>query len=253
AGTLTFTNRTGQQIVPVTLTITPLPCMLTAPSTLALQGTAGQSTQIFQNATLGSSGDCPNALNWTSMASIITPNGGSWLSTTLSGSFTPPTDANLAVQANVSGLSAGTYNGTVSISAVDSLTSQSVGIVQIAVTLTVQPSCTLQAPSVPQLSFTASVGSNPITNTASFTLNVSGNCVSNITITPAIDAGGNGWLAIISPITLASGGTATFTVTITATTLVAGTYTSTITLSAIDGNGPISSSPQTVNVSLTVS
>ncbi|MEO7018967.1 MAG: hypothetical protein ABI234_02315 [Ktedonobacteraceae bacterium] len=252
-GTLTFTAHAGQQIVPVSLNIIPITCTLTAQSMLAVQGIAGQSSQSSQNATLGSTGDCPNALNWTSMATINTPSGGTWLSATSSGSFTPPAGANPTVQANLTGLGAGTYSGTVRISAVDSVTSQSVGIVQIAITLTVLPQCVLQAPSATSLPpFTANAGSNPTTNTASFTISATGTCTGNITITPSVDAGGNGWLGITGPVSIASGGTATFTTTITSNALAAGTYSSTITLNAADGNGNLSGSPQQVNVSLTV-
>lgn len=252
-GTLTFTARAGQQIVPVTLTVTPVACALTALATLSLQGSAGQATPLSQNATLGSNGDCPNALNWTSSAVVLTPSGGSWLSAASSGTFTPPAGASLAIQADLAGLSAGTYNGIVNVSAVDSVTSLSVGIVQIAVTLTVLPPCTLQTPSTTLLTLTANVGSNPTPNTASFTISATGNCAGSVTITPAVGASGNGWLTITGPATLASGGTATFTVTITSTALAAGIYTSAITLNASDDNGPLAGSPQTITVSLTVS
>lgn len=252
-GTLTFTDHASQQIVPVTLTITPLACTLTAPTALAIQGTVGQVIPSLQNATLGSNGDCPNALDWTSTASVTTPSGGTWLSATPSGSLTPLISTDLTVQANLTGLSAGTYSGIITVNAVDSVTNQSIGSVQIAITLTVQPPCTLQAPSVASLTFTASVGSNPTTNTASFTINATGNCAGNVTITPSVDAGGNGWVATTGPATITSGGTATFTITITSATLAAGSYTSTITLNAADGSGPIAAGPQTVTVSLTVS
>jgi hypothetical protein len=132
------------------------------------------------------------------------------------------------------------------------MTSQSVGIVQIVIILTVLPPCIVQAPSAASLTFTANVGSDPATNTANVTISVTGNCAGNITITPSVDFGGNGWLAVTSPISLASGGTATFTITVSSSTLAAGTYTSTLTLSAADSNGVISGSPRTVNISLSV-
>lgn len=251
-GTLTFTTRAGQQMVQVTLVVNPVACVINAPTSLTLQGTAGQSIQSTQSTNLDSSGDCLHALNWTSSVTINTPSGGTWLSVTPSGSFTPPAQASVTAQANLAGLSAGTYIGTVTISAVDSVTNQSAGTAQIAVTLNVLAPCSAQAPSSGNLSFTSSVGSDPSPNTASFTISVTGNCAGNVTITPTIDASGNGWLAVSSPVTLVSGDSAAFTVTITASTLAAGTYTSTITFSAADGNGAISGSPQTVTITLTV-
>lgn len=251
-GTLTFAAHANQQLVSVTLTVTPLPCLLAAPSTLSMQGTAGQATPSTQNVTLSSSGDCPHALEWTSLVTVTTPNGGTWLNATPTGSFTPPANANLTVQATLTGLTAGTYTGTLSLSAVDSVTNQSIGIIQVAITLTVLPPCTLQTPSATSLTFNANVGNNPTPNTASFTVNVVGNCAGMITTTPSVDAAGSSWLTTTSPAAIASGGTATFTVTVTSTALTAGTYTSTITLSAVDGNGAIAGSPQTVQVTLTV-
>ncbi len=251
-GALTFATRAGQQIVSVTLNVNPVACVISAPGSLTLQGTAGQSTQSTQNANLSTSGDCSHPLNWTSAVSVSTPSGGTWLSATSSGSFTPPASANVTVQANLTGLSAGTYNGSVSISAVDGATNQSAGTVQIPITLTVQPQCTAQAVSPSTLPFNASVGSNPSPNTATFTISVSGNCAGNVTITPSVDTNDSNWLAVSGPVTLASGNTATFTVTITSGALTAGTYNGTITLSSGDGNGTIAGSPQTVHVTLTV-
>lgn len=252
AGTLTFADRADQQMVTVTLTISPVPCTITAPPTLSLQGTAGQAGLVSQSAVLGSSGDCAHTLNWSSSVSVTTPGGGTWLNVPPAGSFTPPSGASVAAQASLAGLSAGTYGGTLIITAVDSVTNQAAGTVQMAVTLTVLAPCALLTPSTSVLPFAASVGSDPPTSSVSFSVGVTGNCAGSVTITPSGDAGGNGWLAVTDPATIASGGTATFTAAITSSTLAAGSYSSTITLTAADGNGPISGSPQTVTVSLTV-
>ncbi len=242
-GMLTFTVNTGPQIVPVTLTISPIPCSISGPSTLTLQGTAGQAGAVSQAVNLATGGDCPHALNWTS-----TVNGAPWLSVTPSGTLTQAGTASVGMQASLAGLNAGSYTGQVTITAVDSVTGQTVGSVQTSVTLNVQPPCTLQAPAPASLTFTASVGSTTTQN-ATVTIAVSGNCAGNVTITPA---SGSSWLSGGGAVSVASGNSATFTITIDPTSLAANTYTGTITLTATDGNGAIAGSPQTVSVTLTL-
>lgn len=229
-GTLTFMTSAGAQMVQVTLTVSPLPCTVSAPSALTLQGTAGQSSSLPRSVTLGANGDCQDTLNWTSSA-----GGSSWLSATPSGTLSTTAAASVNIQASLAGLSAGTYNGTVTLTVINSRTAQTVGIVQISVTLTAQQPCTLQAPSTGSQSFTASVGANPATPGSSITIGVTGVCSSSVTITPSLDSSGDGWLAVSGPVTIDSGGTATFTVTITSSSLAAGTYNSTITLTASGG------------------
>jgi hypothetical protein len=245
SGTLTFTSSKGLKLLKVTLTVTPIPCAISGPSTLALQGTAGQSSLVTQNATISAYGDCQHALSWSSLAS-----GGSWLSASSSGALT--SSAAVGIQANLASLSAGTYNGSVTITIVDSVTKQTVGTVVVSVTLTAQaitPPCSLQAASTSSLDFGASAGSDPATPSQSFTLSVTGTCSGDVTITPsALANSGSGWLAVSGPMTIASGSTATFTVTVTSSAQKAGIYTGTITLTA----GGITGSPQTVTVKLTV-
>lgn len=245
-GSLTFTVNTGPQIVLVTLTVNPLPCTVSGPGTLALQGTAGQTGTVGQAITISTGGDCLHSLTWTSAT-----GGTTWLSATTSGSFTQPATASVNEQANLAGLSAGTYTGTVTITVIDNSTKATVGVIQTSVTLTVLPACALQAPSSSTLTFAAGVGTNPATQ--SFTIGVTGNCNGNATITATTDGGSSSWLAVNSPVSLASGSTATFTVTVSSSVLAAGFYSGTLTLAASDGNGAITGSPQTVSVSLTVS
>jgi hypothetical protein len=256
SGTITFTTSTGPQVVPVTLNINPVPCAITGPGTLALQGTAGQSGAVVQSLTLSTTGSCPNMLNWTVVSTVVTPSGGTWLSVTPSGTLTQPATSSVSVQASLTGLSASTATGTVTITAVDSVNSQPVGSVQVAITLTVlapPPPCTLLAISASTLTFSASVGSDPATPTQNFTISVNGTCVGNVTITPSGDAGSSSWLSIAPiPASVSSGGQATFTVTVASSALASGSYTGTITLNAADGNGAITGSPQSVIVSLTV-
>lgn len=242
-GMLTFTVNTGPQIVPVTLTVSPIPCAISAPSSLTLQGTAGQASAVSQAISLAPGGDCLHTLSWTSVVS-----GTPWLSATPSGTLTQPGTASVSIQASLAGLSAGSYTGQVTITAVDSATGKTVGTVQTSVTLNVQPPCTLQALAPTTLTFTASVGSTT-TQSATVTISAGGNCSGNVTITPASDSS---WLSGGGAVSIASGGTATFTITIDPTSLAANTYTGTLTLTAADDNGTIAGSPQTVSVTLTI-
>jgi len=243
SGTLTFTSSKGLKLLKVTLTVTPIPCAVSGPSTLALQGTAGQSSPVAQNATISAYGDCQHALSWSSLAS-----GGSWLSASSSGALT--SSAAVGIQANLAALSAGTYNGSVTITIVDSVTKQTVGTVVVSVTLTAQPvapPCSLQPASTSVLDFSANAGSDPTPQ--SFTLSVTGTCSGDVTITPSVLlSSGSGWLAVSGPVTIASGSTTTFTVTVTSSAQKAGIYTGTITLTA----GSIAGSPQTITIKLTV-
>lgn len=243
-GTLTFTTAIGSQMVPVKLTVTPIPCTVSGPNSLTPQGTAGQSNVIVQGVTIDANGDCQHSLNWTSSVS-----GGSWLSVAPSGTLAPSSSANVSVQSNLAALSAGTYGATITITVVDSKTDLTVGTIRIPVTLTAQLPCTLQGPSVSALNFTSSTGADPATPTASFTVSLTGNCSGNVTITPSFDSGGAGWLSISDPVTISSGDTATFTVTIASSALASGSYGSTISLTA---SGSISGGAGSVGVSLMV-
>jgi hypothetical protein len=251
SGNLTFTVSAGLQIVLVKLTINPIPCVISTPGTLALQATAGQSNPVSLPATVSTGGDCLHTLNWTSATS-----GGSWLSATPAGTLTQPATATITVQADPNGLGAGTYTGSVTITAVDSQTGQTVSTAQISVTLTVLAQCTLQLPSPSTLSFSAGVGLDPSIPTATITIGATGNCSGNVTITPTLsfDTSGSGWLSITGPVSITSGGNATFTITVASASLTtAGTYNCTVTLTAADGNGALLSSPQTASVTLTTS
>jgi hypothetical protein len=242
-GVLTFTVAAGSQIVPVTLTVNPIPCAVSAPSMLALQGTAGQTGAVTHALVLATGGDCPHTLDWTSVVSSAP-----WLSVTPTGTLTQQGTASVNVQASLAGLGAGSYTAQVTVTASDSISGQIVAVVQTSVTLNVQSPCTLQAPTPASLTFTASAGS-PTTQSATFTVAVSGNCAGSVTLTPASDSA---WLDAGGAASLASGSTATFTITIDPGTLVINTYSGTITLDASDSNGVIAGSAQAVSVTLTI-
>lgn len=120
-GAMSFRNITGvQQNVYVTLNVN-LPACAIAASTMfvSFQGTAGQTTAQSQTVTLSDAGNCQNTLNWTGTATVNTPTGGTWLSSTASGTLNPASTAAVELMAGFNGLGAGTYTGTVTLTAVD--------------------------------------------------------------------------------------------------------------------------------------
>jgi Viral BACON domain len=260
-GTITLTGTDGAghpaagspQTVAVTFTV-QAPCAIAASvPALTFQGVIGQPTPATQAVTISASGACANALSWTA-TTATTPAGGTWLATTpTSGTVTLAAPSSTAVGVVLTGLLAGTYSGSVTLSAIDSVTNLPVGAPQVvAITLNVQPPCTLQAPSVTTEAFSSEAGLNPTTQT--FTIGVIGACTGSVTITPtASTTNGGAWLSI-SPTsaTISSGAAATFTVSATAAGLGAGTYNGSLSLAAVDGGIAITGSPQPVAVSLTV-
>ncbi len=244
------------QTIPVTFVV-QAPCAITVtPPALAFQGVIGQSRPAAQPVTIAAGGFCgANALNWTA-TTATTPAGGTWLSAKpSSGTVDLTTSSATKVGIKLAGLTAGSYSGTVTITAVDS-TNQPVGAPQtITVNLTVQQQCTLQNLSQQAETFSAEPGYNPPA-VQTFTVGVIGNCKGAVTVTPTVTTvNGTGWLAVSPslPATLASGASATFTVTATSAALLLGSYTGSISLAAVDDSGtPIIGSSQTVGVTLNV-
>ncbi|MDQ6660955.1 MAG: choice-of-anchor D domain-containing protein, partial [Chloroflexota bacterium] len=232
------------QILPISFLV-QAPCTITAvPTSLAFTGAVGQANPASQAAAITASGTCTHSLNWTA-----TTSGGTWLTTTpSSGTVSLSTSSATQVSISLTGLAANTYQGTVTVTATDSATNQQIGIPQtIGITLTVLPACTLQTPSPGSENFTAEAGSNPATQ--SFKIGVQGTC-SGVTITPTVT--GQNWLSVSPSSATINGGSTTFTVTVTSASLAAGPYTNSISLAATSGTGTVFSSPQTVNVALTV-
>jgi len=245
------------QTIPVTFVV-QAPCAITVtPPALAFQGVIGQSHPAAQPVAIAAGGACGNALNWTA-TTATTPAGGTWLSANpASGTVGLMTSSATKVGIKLAGLTAGSYSGTVTITAVDS-TNQPVGAPQtITVNLTVQQQCTLQNPSQQAETFSTEPGLNPASQT--FTVGVIGSCKGAVTVTPTVTGNGTGWLAV-SPAsaTLTSGASATFTVTATSAAATSaalrlGSYPGSISLAAVDDDGiTIAGSPQTVGVTLNV-
>ena len=98
-----FTSSSGSVPVPVNLTVTPPPALMSSPASLNLTGAFGTTTPTIQNVQLTST----NA-NVAFTLSTSAP----WLSVSSSGTSTPAT---LTISASPSGLAAATYQGTVTV------------------------------------------------------------------------------------------------------------------------------------------
>ncbi len=260
-GTITITGRDGAgstavgspQTIAVTFVV-QAPCAVAAtPVALSFAGVAGQPNPAVQKATIAATGACSHTLNWAATIST-TPAGGTWLTATrASGTVNLTTTSSTGVGVVLTGLVAGTYTGSVSITATDSVTGLTVGTPQsITVTLTVQPYCTLQTSSTATATFSAEVGTDPAAQT--FTVGVTGVCKGSVTLTPTVTLGsGSGWLAVTpASAVLNSGKTVTFTVTVTSAALSVGPYTGSVSVAAVNAGIAITGSPQTVGVTLNV-
>jgi len=247
-GGLTFTSSAGTQklLVSFTLGQPGTPVLSIGSTSLAFATAIGIQSPPAQTVRLTNSG--VRSLFW--HANAMTEEGGAWLSVLpVSGSLTAYQSTTLSVATNSQGLSVGTYYGTVVITAVDSITGQTIGPPQrVAITLNVGPACTLQAPSPSALQFSAMAGSNPAIQT--FHVSIAGTCFGNVTVTPKI-ASGSGWLTV-SPASavIGSGQSATFTVGITSASLNAGMYSGSISLSGVSDGVVIAGSSQAVKVTL---
>lgn len=250
--TVTATDSAGHAavgsplVIPITFVVLP-PCTIAVtPAALSFAGVIGQPDPAAQVATIKANGTCTHTLTWTAST------GSGWITTTpTTGSVSLSSPAKTNIGAALAGLSANTYTGQVTISAIDSVTHLSAGSAQtITISLAVQPVCTLQAPSVASETFSSEVGTNPSPASNSFTIGIFGACTGNITITPTA---AQGWISVTPPSATITGGTATFTVTITSNTLNAGPYNGSISLAAVNASGvTINGSPQMVAVALNV-
>lgn len=251
-GTITIsgTDSSGQtvngspQTIPVSFTVLP-PCTIAAtPAALSFTGVTGQPNPPAQSASISASGACLHTLTWT--ASTSSP----WLSVSpATGSLNLKSSATTSIGVLLAGLQPHTYTGSVTITATDSVSGQQVGTPQtVAVTLTVQPPCTLQAPAPTAETFNAEAGTNPAAQT--FTIGITGSCSGNVTLT-AIATGGS-WLAVSPGSVSITQGSTTFTVTVTSSSLSSGQYSGSISIAAVDNGITIVNSPQTVAITLNV-
>jgi len=233
------------QTITVNLVMQP-PCTLLPPSSSALsfntvQGaTTGPTSQTI---TFTGIGNCAWPVTWSTKVSSVA----SWLTVTNTNSITGTGQSgSIAVAVTIAGLSAGTYQRTVSISATDASGAAVQGSPQqFTVTLTILLPCTLSAPSLASLAFMVAQGQTATAQTVA--VSETGTCARPVSWTATAD---QSWLVLAA----ASGTDAgTLSVNVTAARVVPGTYTGTITLAATDSTGAaVVGSPQTIPVTLTV-
>jgi len=153
----------------------------------------------------------------------------------------------IGVAVTIAGLSAGTYQTTVSISATDASGAPAQGSPQqFTVTLTIlPPPCTLSSQA--GLAFTVAQGQTATAQTVA--VSETGTCARPVSWTATADP----WLVLSAASGTDSGGGSTLSVNATAANLVPGTYTGKITIAATGSTGaPVVGSPQTIAVTLTV-
>ena len=145
SGQVVLTSTAGSFTVPVTFIMgqPTTPILATTPASLSFSGVVGQPNPATQGIAITNSGG--GTLTW--QASVTTAVGGTWLSVTpASGSLLANQTTTLGVSVATSGLIAGTYTGTITISATDSAGQAAAGSPQsLPVTFTFAPACTISA------------------------------------------------------------------------------------------------------------
>lgn len=220
-----FVFSSGPPSGPATINLSPVSFQFTA--------TPGGSNPAPQTLRIGNGGG--NTLNWSAT------DDASWLTlSSTSGSISPGGGQNVTLVVNIAGLTAGTYNATITVTDPNATNSPQTA----AVTLT------LQTPQKPTISlnpttfqFTATQGGS---NPSSQTLNIgnTGNATLNWRASDNVT-----WLTL-SPTSgsIVAGGNQNVTLFVNVAGLTAGTFNATITVS--DPNA--TNSPQTATATLTI-
>jgi uncharacterized protein (TIGR03437 family) len=216
-------------LIPITLQVTS-GTLSVSTNSLGFTYIPGSSNPVAQTVQVAGSG---STLSFTAAATTV--SGGSWLSVTPTSGNTPGV---LSVSVNPSGLAAGTYGGSVIVTAPNASGSPQTIQVTLAVnagTVTASP-----APSA-GLTFTQAAGGI----SPAQTITVSSTPVSVSFTATATTVSGGTWL-VVSP----GSGTTTgaVQVSVNATSLTLGTYTGAVTITAPGASG----SPITYAVTLNV-
>ena len=195
-----------------------------SPTSFSFAATAGSTTSVHAYLAVSAA----RKLNF-SVSASGTSGERTWLSVSPSGNLVTP--KTLTVSANPSGLSAGSYNGTISLKGDGST-------VVVPVTLVVSAAASTLTVSPTSLSFSATAGS-----TSPGTQNLSLSASPNTAFTASVSDAA--WLKVST-----SSGTTPTTLTVSSnvTGLATGTYIGTIT---VTGNGLTRSVPVTFSVSST--
>jgi len=215
--------------VPVELNVTAAPTLSASPASLSFAYTLLSGTNPpSQMTSITASGGAAIPIT----ATVAT--GGSWLSVTPGSGTTP---ASLTVSVSTTGLTAGVYSGSISVTS-----TQASGPLSIQVTFTVTAAPTLSA-SVSSLTYAFQIGgSNPTPQT--FMVSSSGAALS-FTATATTTTGGN-WLSV----TPASGNTpAILTASVINAPSTAGTYSGSISITSQGASNTTVTIPVTLTVS----
>src|SRR5260221_7658026 len=232
------------QTITVNLVMQP-PCTLLPPSSSALSFNAvqGAANPPPQTITFMGIGNCAWPVTWSTSVS----SAASWLTISKTNSIMGTGQSgSIVVAVTTAGLSAGTYQRTVSISATDASGAAVQGSPQpFTVTLTILPPCTLSSQA--SLAFTVAQGQTATAQTVA--VSETGACARPVSWTATADP----WLVLAAASGTDSGSGSTLSVNVTAASLVTGTYTGHITIAATDStNAAVVGSPQTIAVTLTV-
>ncbi len=226
----------GSQTVQVTLGLIA-PAIGLGSQSIPFSGTVGVPNPAPQTLSVSNTGPAGTTLNWTAQASTST--GGPWLSINpVSGSSTGSGDPKtITVSVNISGLSAGTYNGTITIS--DPNASNNPQTVTVTLTLTA-PKIELTPSQIP---FNAIFGgSNP--NPQTLTIKNTGDAPLNWTASKNAS-----WLTLSKPSgSLTAGNSDSVSISVDISGQQIGQYSDTITIS--DSNA--SNNPQKADITLNV-
>jgi uncharacterized protein (TIGR03437 family) len=205
--------------------IDPPPTLTLGASAMAFQASPGQDPAA-QNLAIVNSG--VGAFNWT--ATAVATGGGNWLRV---GPASGSGNGIVQVSVSTASLAAGSYTGTIIVTAGGAVNSPAA--VQVTLTVVASPKLTLGTSA---LTFQTAVGQNPAAQSVSITN--SGGGTLNWTASSSIS-----WLSV-SPAT--GTGNGTLQVAVNAASLAAGSYSGTITIAAAGATN----SPATVQVNLTV-
>lgn len=194
--------------IPVTLTVTVKPTVTVSPSALTFDYLLGSPNPASQTINV-------TATSTTAVSATVT--GAAWLAVTTSSGQTP---AVLTATVNPTGLTAGSYTGSITIAT----PSAAVTSRNVAVVLTVGSGSQLSAAPA-SLDLSAPLNGSAVTATIAVS--------STSPVTVSVAASDAAWLSV-SPLSAAT--PATLTVTATPGTLVAGNYTGSVTISGPGSN-----------------
>ena len=216
--------------VPVTLTITPGATLQLNPASVSFAYQIGQAQPASQAVTVSSNS---GQLNYT--ITTQTNSGQTWLNVSANSGTTP---GNFTIGVNTSGLTPGTYDGSVNVTPGNNPAQR------IPVRLVVSNTALLVAsPGSLTFSIPAGSGASSFQNVA--VTSTDGSPIS-FTVTPSTSTGSNWLLA-----STASGTTAAnLTFSANPNGLAIGTYSGTVTITATTPN--VANSPQTIPVTLNI-